>query len=81
MLFDRNKLQQAMNAKKALQEEVVEVEEDGIKVRVRCDYKVLLVEVDGEKDESLKKVFEKVFKQLLKAQAAQLKGIKGGFEL
>ena len=80
MLFDRKKIQQALAARKALQEEVVEASEDGVRIKIRGDYKVLLVEVDGESDERLKKALNKVLKELLKVQASKLKGMMGDFD-
>lgn len=79
MFIDKKKIQQAFTARKALQEEVVEVFESGVRIRIRGDYKVLLVEVDGEKDEVLKKVLEKALKELIKVQASKLKGMLGDF--
>ncbi len=78
-MFDKNKIKQALAARKALQEEVIEVETEGVRLKIRADYKVLAVSVDGEKDERLRKALDKALKEVLKTQAKKLKGIMGEF--
>ena len=75
--FDQ--IKKAREAKKLLESEVVEVTVDGVRVKVRADFKVLLVEVDGEKNDRLRKAFNKALKELVKVQVKKMKGMAGDF--
>jgi hypothetical protein len=78
-MLDRNKMKQALAARKALQEEVIDVVSSGVHLRIRADYKVLSVEIDGVKDDRLRKALNKALKEMLKVQAKKLKGMMGNF--
>ena len=78
MVFDKAKmLKQAYDLKKILESIMVEVNEGGVKVKVRGDMKVLLVEVDGEVDERVKKAVNKGLKEAQKKVEKNARGKMG----
>lgn len=71
----------ADEVKKILEEEVIEVWESGIKVKIRADQKVMSIEIAGEEDERLKKVINKAIKESQKIAAKKMRGRMGDFGL
>lgn len=60
--------------KKVLEKEMVEIEEKGVRVKIRADQRVMLVEVDGEEDERLKKAVNRAIKEAQKVAAKKMRG-------
>lgn len=79
-MFDKAKmLAQAFKLKKAVEEEVVEVEESGIKVKVSGDQKVKFLSVNGVENKMLVDVVNKALKKSQEAAAKKMKDM-GGLE-
>ncbi len=76
-----NKLrQQAVQMQKQLQQEIIEVEEDGIRVVMTGDQKVETVMIDGEYQERLVKILNKAIKKSQKVAAKKLQEMSGGLK-
>ena len=76
-----NKLrQQAMQMQKQLQQEVIEVGENDIRIVMTGDQKVETIMIDGEYQERLVKVFNKAIKKSQKVAAKKLQEMSGGLK-
>lgn len=72
-LGDFNKMrQQASKMQAALQKEEVAVEKDGIKVIVRGDQQITLVEVDGKNEERIARVINEAVRKTQELAARKL---------
>lgn len=71
---------QAVQMQKQLQQEMIEVEEDGIRVVMTGDQKVETVVIDGEYQERLVEVLNKAIKKSQKVAAKKLQEMSGGLK-
>jgi DNA-binding protein YbaB len=79
-MFDKAKmLAQAFKLKKAVEAEVIEVEEGGIKVVVSGDQKVKFLSMNGMENKMLVEVINKAMKKSQEAAAKKMKDM-GGLE-
>lgn len=69
---------QAMEMQKALAQEKIEVEEQGIKVVMTGDQRVETLEINGEEQNSLKDVLNKAIKKSQEVAARKLQEMSGG---
>lgn len=69
---------QAMQIQKALAQERIEVEEQGIKVVMTGDQRVEEVRVDGEENSRLVEVLNKAIKRSQEVAAQKLQEMSGG---
>jgi len=69
---------QAMQIQKALSQERVEVDEDGIKIVMTGDQKVESVEIDGQENDRLRDVLNKAIKRSQEIAARKLQEMGGG---
>lgn len=69
---------QAVQMQKQLQQEMIEIEEDGIRVVMTGDQKVETVSIDGEYQERLVEVLNKAIKKSQKVAAKKLQEMSGG---
>lgn len=69
---------EAMRIQKALAQETVEVEEQGIKVVMAGDQKVKKIEIDGEENSRLIDVLNKTIKRSQEVAARKLQEMGGG---
>jgi len=84
-MFDQvrelNKLRkQAAQMKKEMERITVEVIERGVRIVMRGDQQVEMVEIDGEERDDLKKSFNKAVKQSQKKVAKKLSGAVSGMK-
>ncbi len=70
--------QQAKEMQRMLAEVTETVENDGVKVKVSGDQKVLYVEIDGERNENLEKALNEAFKNVQKKSAQKMMEEGGG---
>lgn len=79
-MFDKAKmLAQAFKLKKAVEDEIVELEENGIKVKVSGDQKVKFLSINGMENKMLVEVINKAMKKSQEAAAKKMKDM-GGLE-
>ena len=71
---------QAMQMQKQLQQEIIEVDEDGIKVVLTGDQKVEDVQIDGVSQERLVRVLNKAIKKSQEVAAKKLQEMSGGLK-
>lgn len=71
---------QAVQMQKQLQAEVIEVEEDGIRVVMTADQKVQTVTIDGKYEERLVKVLNEAIKKSQQIAAKKLQEMSGGLK-
>lgn len=77
-MFDKAKmLAQAFKLKKAVEAEVVEVDENGIKVSVSGDQKVKYLSVNGVENKLLVDTINKALKKSQEAAARRMKDMGG----
>ncbi len=69
---------QAIQMQKALAQEKIEVEEQGIKIVMTGDQRVEKIEIDGEEQNSLKDVLNKAIKKSQEVAARKLQEMSGG---
>ena len=69
---------QAIQMQKQLQQEVIELEENGVRVVMTGDQKVETVMIDGEYQERLVEVLNKAIKKSQKVAAKKLQEMSGG---
>lgn len=69
---------QAMEMQKALAQEKIEVEEQGIKIVMTGDQRVETIELDGETDHRLIDVLNKAIKKSQEVAARKLQEMSGG---
>lgn len=69
---------QAMQMQKALAQERIEVEEQGIKIVMTGDQRVETIELDGETDHRLIDVLNKAIKKSQEVAARKLQEMSGG---
>lgn len=69
---------QAMAMQKALAQETITVEENGVKVVMSGDQKVQRLEVDGEDRKNIAEVLNKALKESQKVAAKKLQEMGGG---
>lgn len=79
-MFDKAKmLAQAFKLKKAVEAEVVEIEENGVSVEVSGDQKVRKLVINGVENKILVEVVNKALKKSQEAAARKMKDM-GGLE-
>lgn len=79
-MFDKAKmLAQALKLKKAVEAEVIEMEENGIKIAVTGDQKVKFLSVNGMENKVLVELINKAMKKSQEAAAKKMKDM-GGLE-
>jgi len=79
-MFDKAKmLAQAYKLKKAVEAEVVEIEENGIKIKVSGDQKVKDLSINGMENKILVEVINKAMKKSQEMAAKRMKDM-GGLE-
>jgi hypothetical protein len=79
-MFDKAKmLAQAYKLKKAVEAEIIEMEENGIKIQVTGDQKVKFLSVNGFENKMLVEVINKTLKKSQEAAARKMKEM-GGLE-
>ena len=79
-MFDKAKmLAQAYKLKKAVEDEVVEIEENGIKIKVSGDQKVKDLSINGMENKILVEVINKAMKKSQEMAAKRMKDM-GGLE-
>ena len=79
-MFDKAKmLAQAYKLKKAVEAEIVEVEENGIKVTVSGDQKVKFLSINGMENKVLVEAINKAMKKSQEQAAKRMKDM-GGLE-
>ncbi len=79
-MFDKAKMMaQALKLKKAVEAEIVEIEENGIKVTVSGDQKVRFLSVNGVENKILVETINKAMKKSQEAAARKMKDM-GGLE-
>ena len=80
IMFDKAKmLAQAYKLKKAVEAEVVEIEENGIKIKVSGDQKVKDLSINGMENKILVEVINKAMKKSQEMAAKRMKDM-GGLE-
>ncbi|HUW21670.1 MAG TPA: YbaB/EbfC family nucleoid-associated protein [Candidatus Bathyarchaeia archaeon] len=78
-LNDLRKLRsQALQMQQALAQEIIEIEEAGIKVVVRGDQRIEAVEIAGQTQDRLVEILNKAIKQAQQKAAAKLTQMSGG---
>ena len=78
-LGDMNKLrQQAMAMQKALQAQVITVEENGVLVEITGDQKILKIEIQGMSNQVLNDVINKAIRKSQELAAKELMNVSGG---
>lgn len=79
-MFDKAKmLAQAFKLKKAVEAEIVELEENGVLVKVSGDQKIKFLSVNGIENKVLVEVINKALKKSQEAAAKKMKDM-GGLE-
>lgn len=79
-MFDKAKmLAQAYKLKKAVEAEVVEIEENGIKIKVSGDQKIKDLSINGMENKVLVEVINKAMKKSQEVAAKRMKDM-GGLE-
>jgi DNA-binding protein YbaB len=79
-MFDKAKvLAQAFKLKKAVESEVIELEENGVKVAVSGDQKVKFLSINGVENKVLVETINKAMKKSQEAAARKMKEM-GGLE-
>ena len=79
-MFDKAKmLAQAYKLKKAVEAEIVEVEENGIKIKVSGDQKIKDLSINGMENKVLIEVINKAMKKSQEMAAKRMKDM-GGLE-
>ena len=79
-MFDKAKmLAQAYKLKKAVEAEVVEIEENGIKIKVSGDQKIKDLSINGMENKVLIEVINKAMKKSQETAAKRMKDM-GGLE-
>lgn len=71
---------QAIQMQKQLQQEVIEIEEEGIRVVLTGDQKVEVVAIDGNREERLTRVLNKAIKKSQEVAAKKLQEMSGGLK-
>jgi hypothetical protein len=79
-MFDKAKmLAQAYKLKKAVEAEIVEIEENGIKIKVSGDQKIKDLSINGMENKVLVEVINKAMKKSQEIAAKRMKDM-GGLE-
>ena len=79
-MFDKAKMfAQAMKLKKAVENEVIELEENGVVIKVSGDQKIKYLSVNGVENKVLVEVINKAMKKSQEAAARKMKEM-GGLE-
>lgn len=77
-MFDKGKMMiQALKLKKAVESEVIEVEENGIKVLVSGDQKVKFLSINGMENKVLVEAINRAMKKSQEAAAKKMKEMGG----
>ena len=79
MFYKAKMLAQAYKLKKAVEAEVVEIEENGIKIKVSGDQKVKDLSINGMENKILVEVINKAMKKSQEMAAKRMKDM-GGLE-
>ena len=78
-LGDMNKLrQQAMTMQKNLAAQTITVEENGVKVVITGDQKIMSIEIQGMSNEVLNEVINKAIRKSQELAATELMNVSGG---
>jgi len=79
-MFDKAKmLAQAFKLKKAVEEEIVEIDEGGIVIKVSGDQKIKFLSINGMENKMLIEVINKALKKSQEVAAKKMKDM-GGLE-
>lgn len=79
-MFDKAKMMaQAFKLKKAVEAEIIEVEESGILIKVSGDQKIKFLSINGVENKMLVDVINKAMKKSQEAAARKMKDM-GGLE-
>lgn len=79
-MFDKAKMvSQALKLKKAIESEVLEIEESGIKIKVSGDQKIKFLSVNGVENKILLDTINKALKKSQEMAAKRMKDM-GGLE-
>jgi hypothetical protein len=77
-MFDKAKmLAQAFKLKKAVEEEMIELEENGVVIKVSGDQKIKFLSVNGMENKILMEVINKAMKKSQEAAAKKMKDMGG----
>jgi len=77
-MFDKAKmLAQAFKLKKAVEDEIIELEEGGIKIKVSGDQKIKFLSINGMENKMLVEVINKAMKKSQEAAAKKMKDMGG----
>lgn len=77
-MFDKAKmLAQAFKLKKAVEEEIIELEENGVKVKVSGDQKIKYLSINGIENKILIEVINKAMKKSQETAAKKMKDMGG----
>ena len=68
---------EAMRIQKALDEEVVDVEKDGVKVRVTLAQRFISIETNGREDKDIVEAVNEAVKESQKQAAKKMQGMVG----
>lgn len=80
-LGDLNQMRkQAMDLQRELANERVEIDEDGVRVVMSGEQKILELEINGASDETVKEKINKVLKQSQELAAKKLSSMTGGLK-
>ena len=78
-LGDMNKLrQQAMTMQKNLAAQTITVEENGVKVVITGDQKIISIEIQGMSNEVINEVINKAIRKSQELAAKELMNVSGG---
>lgn len=78
-LGDMNKLrQQAMTMQKNLAAQTITVEENGVKVVITGDQKIISIEIQGMSNEVLNEIINKAIRKSQELAAKELMNVSGG---
>lgn len=77
-MFDKAKmLAQAYKLKKAVEDEVIEIEENGVKIKVSGDQKIKFLSVNGVENKILLETINKAMKKSQEAAAKKMNEMGG----
>lgn len=77
-MFDKAKmLAQAFKLKKAVEDEIIELEENGVKIKVSGDQKIKFLSINGMENKILVEVINKAMKKSQEAAAKKMKDMGG----
>ena len=81
MLNKSKMMADAYRLRKAVEAEVVEVEEEGIKIQISGDQKVRQIFINGSEDNALKEVINKAIRKAQEVAALKMKEMIGSKDI